>query len=555
MLLFAFSANSQTKITQVEKDKQIGLVWGLLKYHHPDISKGLYNWDFELLHFLEKVENLDEQEKLNTELLVFIKKFNKPKTRFKNNPIKINSSKIFKKNLNYDWIEEIPFDSELRSKLTKIKNNNAVGDYYASLGKLNKMLSFSNEKGIENFKPKLKNHRLLEFFSFWNIIQYWNVNKYLTDSNWLQVLEELTAVFSDATTIDKYEVAKLKMFAKLNDSHSYMTSMFYYNTQLNFGPTFGTEIINDSIKVTSIYNKTLSQNDTINLGDVILEINDLSVTKYINDRFSELFSSSNKTYLRELINRFVLRNNKNSLKVKVLRKNGRIESKTITLYKTFKVENFERLFKPDNSDWRKIAPKISCINLSKISSKKFAKVFKENKNDEAIILDLRNYPKHLRIKDFSKVLFPNKKTFIKVLLPVKSNPSYGELGINAPLKIIADPFKVGKKNSNYYKGKIVLLVNRKTGSMAEYFGMAIQQSPNCITIGEQTMGAVMNIASATLPDKQKFYFTGAGAFYPNGDRVQRNGLKIDYYIKESAINYNPNLYIEQAIKIIKKSIN
>ena len=88
-------------------------------------------------------------------------------------------------------------------------------------------------------------------------------------------------------------------------------------------------------------------------------------------------------------------------------------------------------------------------------------------------------------------------------------------------------------------------------SMAEYFGMAIQQSPNCTTIGEQTAGAVMNITSAILPDNQEFYFTSMGAFYPNGEEAQRKGLYIDYHIKESATNYNPNLYIEKLLKLLR----
>ena len=177
-----------------------------------------------------------------------------------------------------------------------------------------------------------------------------------------------------------------------------------------------------------------------------------------------------------------------------------------------------------------------------------------NKEDNGIILDLRNYPRNLGLKDFSKFLYPEKKEFIKVLLPLKGNPSFGEYNAEAPLKIISNPFKVGKKNSNYYKGKIVLLVNRRTGSMSEYYGMAIQQSPNCITIGEQTMGAVMNIHSVILPDKQAFYFTGMGAFYPNGEGVQRKGLRIDHNIIESATNYNPKLYIEKAVAIIQNDI-
>jgi C-terminal processing protease CtpA/Prc len=553
ILLFAFSANAQTKITQTEKHKQVGLIWGLLKYHHPDISQGVFNWDFELINLINEIEKVDEQEKLNNELLTFVKKFNKPTTTFSNNSIKINSEKVFRKNHNYNWIEKTAFSSELRKELIRLKNNNNIGDYYASSNKLNKMLEFNNEKGIADFDPLLKSHRLLELYSFWNIIQYWDVNKYLTDTSWIGTLEELTDTFLNAKTISDYEIAKLNMFSKLNDSHSYQTSMFIYKSLFNHSPPFEAKIINDTILVNAIYNKKLAQKDDIDLGDLIVGLNNLSITDYINSKFSTLISTSNETYLRERLNRFILKSNIDSLQIQILTKKGELKDKTIKLYKSFKIENIERLIKKENYNWRKINSKITYINLSNISSKELSKIFKENKDDDGIILDLRNYPRNLRIKDFSKLLYPENKEFIKVLLPLKGNPSLGEYNAEAPLKIVSNPFKVGKKNSNYYKGKIVLLVNRQTGSMAEYFGMAIQQSPNCVTIGEQTMGAVMNITSAILPDKQEFYFTGTGAFYPNGEGVQRNGLRIDYYIKESAVNYNSELYIEKAVEIIKNN--
>lgn len=550
-LLFVFSANSQTKITQTEKYKQIGLIWGLLKYHHPDISQGLFNWDLELINLVNKIEKVDEQEKLNIELLTFVKKFNKPTTKFSTNSIKIDSEKIFRKNQNYNWIEKIAFSSELKKELILLKNNNNIGDYYASSNKLNKMLEFNNEKGIADFDPLLKSHRLLELYSFWNIIQYWDVNKYLTDTSWIGVLEELTDSFLNSKTISDYEIGKLNMFSKLNDSHSYQTSMFVYKSLFNHSPPFEAKIINDSILVNAIYNKKLAQKDGINLGDVIVSINNLSITDYINSKFSTLISASNETYLRERLNGLILKSNIDSLQIRILTNKGELKDKTIKLYQSFKPENVERLIQKENSNWRKINSKITYINLGDISSKELSEIFKENKDNDGIILDLRNYPKNLRINDFSKLLYPENKEFIKVLLPLKDNPSLGEYNAEAPLKIVSNPFKVGKKSSNYFKGKIILLVNRQTGSMAEYYGMAIQQSPNCVTIGEQTMGAVMNITSAILPDKQEFYFTGTGAFYPNGEGVQRKGLNIDYYIKESATMYNSKLYIERAVKIIE----
>lgn len=81
--------------------------------------------------------------------------------------------------------------------------------------------------------------------------------------------------------------------------------------------------------------------------------------------------------------------------------------------------------------------------------------------------------------------------------------------------------------------------------------MTIQQSPNCVTIGEQTAGSILNVVSYTLPDKTEVDFTGLGAFYPNGEGAQRKGLQIDYYVKESAKKNDTELYIKDAIRIIE----
>ena len=48
---------------------------------------------------------------------------------------------------------------------------------------------------------------------------------------------------------------------------------------------------------------------------------------------------------------------------------------------------------------------------------------------------------------------------------------------------------------------------------------------------------VMNITTLKMVDESVIYFTSMGAFYPDDIGVQRNGLKIDYKIKESALHY------------------
>lgn len=554
ILFILFLANintfSQSKLSEVEKFKQTGLIWGLLKYHHPKISYGLYDWNLEFIKLTEEIEGDISQTTLNDKLLKFIIKFNSG-ADYKTKKINIDFDKVFKKNINYSWIKDSLFGVELTYELNKIKENGNLGDYYASLDK-SKMMDFSNEKGMPDFNSSLQNYRLLEFYSFWNIIQYWNVNKYLTDKDWLEVLEELTEEFINATTTYNYEIAKLKMFAKLNDSHSYKISDFFKSTLFNKHPVFSGEILNDTVIVTKIYNKKLAQNDSIALKDIIVGIEGLSIKNYIDKTFDPIISSSNRTYLNgRLENSYLFSSNKNSLEIEVINKFGKIETKSIKLYEKYTSDNFETLYNNKKDHWKKIKPTITYINLDNITSKELSIAFTKAHNDKGIILDLRNYPKNITNSDLAKYLYPERKLFIDVLFPVKNNPSLGELNGNTPLKIILDPFKAGSKNSNYYKGKVVLLVNSKTGSKAEYLGMLIQQSPNCITIGEQTAGAVMNISSSILPDNQQFYFTGLGAFYPDGTGLQRQGLKIDYEIKGSVSNFDTELYINEAVKIIE----
>lgn len=50
----------------------LGKIWGFLKYYHPAIAKGNYNWDYELFRFLPKYINSDTSKKRNNVLIKWI---------------------------------------------------------------------------------------------------------------------------------------------------------------------------------------------------------------------------------------------------------------------------------------------------------------------------------------------------------------------------------------------------------------------------------------------------------------------------------------------------
>ena len=63
---------SQVLINASEKYKQAGLIWGLLKYHHPDISAGKYDWDTAFVKLFDKLELVQNQVELNNLLFSFV---------------------------------------------------------------------------------------------------------------------------------------------------------------------------------------------------------------------------------------------------------------------------------------------------------------------------------------------------------------------------------------------------------------------------------------------------------------------------------------------------
>ena len=545
-LLVSLTLYSQDKVSEIEKYKQIGLVWGLLKYHHPDISNGKYDWDLEFVKLSDKAEAITSRKEMNDLMLVFISKFKRNNLK----PKKASSEKVFVKNVDYDWIDSAVFCEKLTNALVEIKENGNINDYYATVGKLSMNVSFENEKGFKNFDYTIKSHRMLLLYSFWNAIQYWNVNKYLMDEKWFDNLDSMTEAFINCKTDLEFEMVKSKLIAKLDDSHSYHTSKKIFDVLFKYGPFFGIKAVNDSLLINTVYHKTLAKKDGIELGDIIVKINNKNISSCLNENVATMLSVSNSTFLRRWSN-WLLLNDKDSINVDIIKKNGNQTNKYIHLYKTYKEEEPVSFENPKLEKWSYIQPDIAYINLDQITKKELNSVFKQIAKSKGLILDLRNYPKNISNNDIANYLYPKRKEFIKVLVPLPNNPSYGEYDGESPMKLIMNPFKAGGNNPDYYKGKVILLVNNTTQSKAEFIGMTIQQSPNCITIGGQTAGSVMNVVEYMMPDKTKVNFTGRGAFYPNGNGVQRKGLRIDHYVKESAKNYDPELYIKEAIRIIK----
>lgn len=554
-LLFCTLTFGQNKDITLTNTEHFIRTWGLVKYKHPNVSNGGYDMDQEFLKAYPNVLKLHTKEELNTFLIQWIKKFDSSRRVTKKEQFKDNDDTRFKENARFEWIEDASYNDALKTTLGDLRDNANVGEYYLSIHSMAGSLRIENEKGLSDFSNENESHRMLFLSSFWNTMRYANVNIYLTSTPWDEVLTTFIPLVKDKKGKD-FDYLKDELFAFLDDSHSDYTASKYLNDNFKYHCMFRSVLVNDSLVITSLLDKDIALKENIALRDVIFSVDEVPVKEYIASKFTKYISSSNsssaKHYLKYL---FPLISDKQKLTLGIKRGNGDIVNTEVSLF-TFdelsKLNNWVYLYYEDK--FPTLPQGVGYYNLDKATPKSLKEIFKKFADKKVIILDLRNYPKGISKNDVPKYLLPEKRRFLDLL--TWSSPAYGEWGPKGAIMMVADPFVTGNKNKDYYKGTVILLVDRNTASKSEFLAMAIQQAPNCVTIGNQTAGAVMNRKLVILKDGTTIDFTSGGAFYPN-DRtysVQRNGIKVDHIVPEQATGYNTYGVIQYAIDWAKENV-
>ena len=72
LIIFPFLSVSQSKQIDFSYENNLSRyakVWGLLKYYHPEIARGIIDWDSVLVNNIPYLKIADSKEKFNYEIL------------------------------------------------------------------------------------------------------------------------------------------------------------------------------------------------------------------------------------------------------------------------------------------------------------------------------------------------------------------------------------------------------------------------------------------------------------------------------------------------------
>jgi C-terminal processing protease CtpA/Prc len=526
-----------------------GQFWSFLKYHHPSVAKGEYNWDAELFRLLPGVIASKDNTMLSKNLELFVDKL--PKL---NTCKECSKALLTKYEITPDYgslLNASVLSASLTKKLEVIKDNRNTGpNYYIEMGTTGNPL-FKNEKSYASMSYPDIGYRILSLYRYWSMINYFFPYRNVIGEDWNLVLPSSLPDFINAKNELDYSLAALKIIARVKDTHA---NIYSFNKALeefkgrNSAP-FQAKFIEGKLVITALHTDTLDVKEKLAVGDIISKIEGIGIDEMVKKFLPYTPASNYDTQLRNLSKDILLRSNKGRMKLNIIRQGHSFEYNVpmgnLQLgYKDPLYDNAEAFKVLDNN--------IGYVFPGKYKNSMLGDIKKGFQGVKGIIIDMRCYPSDFMPFSFGSYIKDRESPFVKFTLGSISHPGSFHFGL--PIKNGIFAYGNGGPE-NYFKGKVIVLVNSSTQSQAEYTTIAFQSAANVSVLGSTTAGADGDVSQINLPGGISTMISGVGVFYPDGAPSQRVGVKINYkvYPTIKGITAGKDELMEKAIEILNNS--
>ncbi len=516
----------------------LGRVWGFIKYHHPSVAAGNYNWDYELFRMLPRYLNTGNARARDRYLIEWIDGLGVVDEV--EEPVQVRSDVYIGPDLS--WMDEL--SAELREAMMYVyENRNRGGNYYIEMQPNIGNPKFMHENPYAYMPYPDAGFRLLSLYRYWNAVQYFFPEKRLADKDWNTVLGEYIPVFIGARSELEYELAALRIIGEVDDTHADIWSGGDKTDSLrgdNYAP-FRVQFVENKWVVAGYYDPGIKGD--LMVGDIITHIGGRSVESII-DSLRSYYPASNEPARLRNISIDLLRSPYEGIDIDYLSsgqaKHTRLQiypQDSLGIYRYYEVGKNEKCYKLLDGN-------IGYITLANITDRDIPAIKESFRNTRGIVIDIRNYPSAFVPYSLGSYFVSDATPFVRFTKGSVRNP--GVFAFMEPAVIAPD--------GNKYSGKLVVIVNEETVSRAEFTAMAFRAGDNTTIIGSTTAGADGNTSEIFLPGGLLTRISGLGVYYPDGGQTQRIGIVPDVVVRPTiqGIIEGRDEVLEQAIEIINR---
>ena len=519
--------------TQIES---LCKIWGFLKYFHPAVRAGNYNWDYELFRVLHLLCHTAAAQRDDL-LYNWVESF----ASVKEEQTGIDSTRQPRMLPDLRWIQTNSLNKNLAILLESIAALKKGDSSYYATASQTPYLHYKNEAAYAQMDYPDAGYRLLALFRYWNIIQYYYPYRYNLQNVWDSVLHNEVGKFIGAKNELEYKLAILELITQINDGHAGLQE------GINIGPSYKGErrvaaeviFVQDKFIVGYYYDSLSGKESGLLKGDVITSINNRPVEELIRKRIPSTPASNYTGKMREIAFD-ILSTNDTSLSLSIERNGIKMHVIAKCEY-NYNLDIFERHNSADTSF--KILPgNIGYINPRQFMQSYIPGLIDRLLQTKGLIIDFRYGVKDY-ILSLGDYLCDKEYPVLKITMP--SNRQPGAYYFDTTLSI-------GQKQKTPYKGKLVLLINDYTQSSSESNTIAFSKCRNTTIIGSQTAGADGTVATFYLPGGVQTSMSGLGMYHADNKEIQKVGIIPDILVIPTAkgLSEGRDELLEKAIAVI-----
>jgi C-terminal processing protease CtpA/Prc len=530
---------------QTQNLAMLGRVWGFLKYHHPVVTAGKRNWDYELFRIMPGVIRARSRSELNALLVDWIDGLGPVEACATCNSLNQAGLKL-KPDL--EWISDADLLSvSLSQRLLTIYRSRARNQqYYVSLAPNVGNPLFPHEPDYPDVKLPDAGYQLLGLFRLWNVIEYWYPYRDVMGEKWTDVLTEFIPRVALAGDREAYARAMLSVTTMIHDSHS--NGLVAAGIRRPFGDCrlpVNLRMVDGRAFVTGYSKEDTGKASGLRVGDEIAALDGVPVSEMVKGWIPNYAASNDTVRLRTITN---------------LLTNGQCGPATVNVKRgdaaITMIATRLRLVEAGAQSWthdlpgpafRMLTPEIAYVKLSMLKNEDVVIDLLVALETKGLIVDDRNYPQGTAFELGSR-LVEKSTEFAIFSVADMSNPGAFH---TMPAEAVLTPAEP------HYAGKVVILVDEETMSQAEYTAMALRAAPNAIVVGSMTAGADGNVSRIPLPGGLQSLISGVGVFYPDGSPTQRVGIHVDVEARPTieGIRAGRDEVLERAIREIEPELS